>query len=495
MNREETLTNWINSYVQSHGTNITALSKKLDLKSRNSLQRVSDGTAGRDALLKVLYAIQQYKEDLALSAEDLTSLAFIEKKLIEGESYGKTFEFLNKIFFPVNGDPIKTRILGTLSDLCLESINPDHLKIRDCIVINACFPSTISLLREIMENNRPEDPANDGLRVRHYIVRDSNPVTYIQDITSVFPLILDPLYSVYFNKKDSVVPLSRSSNSILLRFENGQQIFILFESENVCLTVRDDQIYEKYCGLLDEAKDSFDCFNDVILDQASGNLLKIYEIATNDEKDLDTSMVFPDFCLNFFSADIAGDIFTRTANATSLDIPEGFVEALTQAHDYRRNCYFDGSHVRTVIITRNGFERFLHTGAMVESDNLLLPVTVTERIRVLSRIYEQLQTQPFFKIYFAEDTGIFKELPFSFCIYGTEKIRIVPALPQIDSLSFQKTIEITDSDFIDAFADFYDSELVAHHTCSAARTDEIFKNAFVYLAGELDKEITAANTK
>ena len=393
--------------LESKNTSASELARMMNYKSRNTVFRILSGEGGY-SVLKAFYDRLLQEDQLSLHEKERVELhQALNVSRVGVENY-KSYCMLAELLGETHAEDALAISWETESS----DIADIDAVIRECreavITITGCCD------RQLFERFRRSMiglSKKTKLTIAHFIYTGAEEV--IRNISAIQPLFFESCYTPYALEPDMFSPEKERlyrSNCVFVHAVDAEgkgfdQAFLLVDKGVFCAMGRRApggfRLLQTFFGedelRMYPLKKSFTQANGVqkyadYIDECAR--LERGRSIYNIRQDVPISFVHPDILV---SAVTEG--FRNTGFAEEAEL-EAILPALYEVQLSRYRNFFEKRRPTHTIFSYEAMERYARTGEQSDHFFAMRPFTGEERVRILSHLREQTQSNPQFKIYF-----------------------------------------------------------------------------------------------
>jgi len=470
-NKYESFAVCLDRIIRERELTAAQLSRMLNHKSRTTLQRIFNGSAGLDSIRKICSEVCEC-DTLELTEEERNALETAVTVDQVGVSLLQARDEIRNLLRPSSHEEQHIVVLDgdkkrKLSEITNEMSRADYSEV---LLLNCSWKAVACELQELLTT-----VPSEKLSVRHYMAISSDlprTASLIGMLRDLFGFVSYSCYSVS-DKSNPAGPLAfMGMNGAALRIRNDNtvteyQLIFTGESSGVMLEAPGCYAYwENYLNALNYTSRSVKTTYPTVT--SAEDYVSFTDTYRQIEENRNIYMFKPDICLNQISTRIVLDACRDNAAEIGADVP-GFFEMLEQLAEIQearfRNIFSQKKAVH-VIFAPSALRKFAGTGLQTDHFYLLRPYTVSERIEILSHLVHQVCTNPYFNIYLLRDEHSFVEMEAT--CYEGHGVQFTPARTDYNLASGHTEAIITNEEFCELFLNFFRDDLLVNHVYSSS---------------------------
>lgn len=468
--------------MKERDLSINELTKLLNLKSKTTLVRILQKSAGQKSIQSILQLMIQNK-DLNLTATEIKKLndsLSPETQVVFKQS---VYEELRKLLFKKDSPDKDIRIInsdkfGSFYDLL--QVLPDCDV--ECIIIGCeTLPFASELSRLI------HDPTKKNISVSQYFYDiPSKPHKMVQAIGLAAPFLDSKNYMAYTISSKTI---DYAIHAVLIRCCNANnctEYELLFYNENTSILSEGIGIKNKWSAYLEQFEHKT---IKTVADVSADNYIAFTNTYRKLEERCNIYKFRPDLCICYIHENIVNAALMDGCRKLEISFPNSTISEVTNIHRKRYNNIFSQKRATQLVVSATAMRKFAETGFQSDHVYLMRPYTVTERIQILSSCINQMNANPYFIIYLlteeAEKLIYSNNTPFEMVCYEGKCVQLTPAITDYNFNSGHSEVFIDDPLFIRQFTDFFLNDLVANYTQPKKETIKFFKNLVSKLLNQI----------
>lgn len=462
----------LKAILSARGISASQLAKWMGFKSRTSLFRVLNDEVSYASLQNFWKELEQC-EAFSLSKNEIQLM----EKALDTSRQGLDVYTLNQAMHE-----LLRPAAGPLKDFpvkCFGQAAPAAQSFRQLMALYSQSPQVhfvllncthLPLVRLIGESLNP-----DTMHIFHLLNLNENLLETVHGIRACLPLLPNSCYSPYAIE----TPVQLSLFFVLWRNGSGQQethYYMLPPHGDVCMMASCDKDFSSFWreALESPLKPLIFPIKDVLgpltgPEDYVGYIQRYYEL----EKDRALYSLKPDVPINFIHPDLlvsaAMDGFRNTDIMNTANM-ETLIAQLYDIQLKRWQNFFEKRKVTHAIFSKDAMIRFARTGRQTDHFFAMRPYTPKEREGILSFLWEQSQTNPYFNIYFAKENSVIEDREIS-CYEGAGTIF------QDANTSYaagHQEVLLTHPGFAQQFQHYFMNELLHSHVLSPRETQHLW---------------------
>lgn len=469
--------------MKSRDLSINELTRLLNLKSKTTLVRILQKSAGQKSVQSI-YNLLIQNSDLDLTSAEVEKLhqsLSLETQDIYRQS---VYDELRKLLFKNDSSAKEIHILN--SEKCT-SLHEFFQNLPDCdteCIIIGCeslpFADDISYFL-----NRPTKNLISVSQYFHNI--PTKPHKMIQAINLAAPLLCCKNYMAYTISSQTI---NYVIHAIIFRCSttNGSREYELFFcNENTAV------LYEGK-GVMDKWNAYLKMFSHqpikTVMDVSPDNYIAFTETYRHLEEYCNIYKFRPDLCICYIPSNIANAALVDKCRNSNLPFSNSTITEITNVHRKRYENIFSQKRATHLIVSASAMRKFAETGMQSDHAHIMRPYTITERIQILSSCINQINTNPYFQIYLlteeAEDLIYSNNSPLEMVCYGGKCVQFTPAITDYNLNDGHSEVFIKDKLFIRQFTDFFLNDLVLNYTQPKEETINLFSTLVSELLSQIE---------
>jgi len=486
----ETFSTCLDRIIRHRELNAAQLSRILGHKSKTTLSRIFNGTAGPDSIRKI-YAELCANRELDLTNEERQALALSVQVDQVGIPVLQARDEISSLLRPSEKQDPPIRIRSgeeerMLSEICMEIEKADFSEI---LILNCSWKALVSEIFTLLSAIPPE-----RLSIRHYMAINNDPArtaAMIGTLRDLFGFLHYSCFSIS-DRSNPTGPLAfMGMNGAALRIRSGEktkEYQIIFTDEHCGVMLETSGAYTYWDSYLNALNWSARPIKTTYPRVTSADdYVTFTEIYRKIEENRNIYIYKPDLCFPLIATHIVKKACLDNVGQDCTEIP-GFMdmlEKLAEIQEARYRNIFNQKKAVHIVFFPSALRRFAQTGSQTDHFYLLRPYTVSERIEILSHLVHQIRTNPYFNIYLLRDEQNFIEIEAT--CYEGQGVQFIPAHTDYNLGSGHTEAIITNEEFCALFLDFFRDDLLVNHVYSPSAT--------VFLLESLISELKAEEAK
>ncbi|MBQ8537666.1 MAG: hypothetical protein IJ461_09725 [Clostridia bacterium] len=324
------------------------------------------------------------------------------------------------------------------------------------------------LLRLICQSLSPE-----SMQIHHLLNLNDTLLDTVRSIGACLPLLPYACYTPYALSE----PLR--SSELFVIFHNGEgqwetHYFLFTAQGELCMMASRDKDFPSFWkAALQDPLVPFLQPLKVVLGPLSapsdfvGFIQRYYEL----EKERALYSIKPDVPINFIHPDLLVDAVREGLNKNGASpVDETLISDLYDIQLKRWQNFFEKRKVTHVIFSKEAMIRFARTGRQTDHFFVMRPYTAKEREAILTFLWEQAQSNPYFNLYFAHENCVIEDREIS-CYEGAGTVF------QDANTSYNQDhqeVMITHPAFAQQFKRYFMNELLVNHVLSPRETQHLW---------------------
>lgn len=455
--------------MESRGLSVSELARILNLKSKTTIVRILQNTAGERSILNFRNVLANSRE-LALTSEELQKLddsIFTRKK---ENAHSFVFEELWALLCDRETPQIEVRVLGTKQYANLTEF--EHcLKTADveCLVINCGFRSFVNNTGQFLDHKE-----SGKVSVSQYFYNSGNyPRRLVRMIGRILPLLSRDCYMAYTISQDSADGCF-DLHVAAVRCGTGEEYELLFCNEKTILLSEGKGLYRKWQTYLESFRVSP---IKSVKEPGAYNYIGFMDHYRKLEEKRTVYKIRPDLCVNCIPESSLKAAFLDGYQERGISVPKDTVAALVDIHRRRYNNMNSKRQTTHLVVSAKAMRKFAETGRHSDHLYTMRPYTVEERRQILQSCLERLEKNPRFHIYLLTEEAevrIYSNAdPVEMVCYEGNCVQLTPALTDYNFQKGHSEIFIEQEAFLKLFVDFFMNDLVQYHTQPEEETKKL----------------------
>lgn len=469
--------------MERRDLSINELTKLLNLKSKTTLVRILQKSAGPKSIQNIL-ELMIHNKDLHLTPTEIKQL----NESLSAESQGifrqSNFEELKKLLFKKDSPDKDIRIIN--SDK-FESFHALLQKLPDCdieCIIIGC--ETIPFANELSYLIRR--PTQKHISVSQYFYDiPTKPHKIVQAINSAAPFLNSNNYMAYTISSEII---DYAIHAVVIRACSGSgcnEYELLFYNENTAVLYEGSSIKDKWIAYLNQFEHRA---IKMVEDLSADNYITFTNKYRKLEEQCNIYKFRPDLCICYIPENIVNAALVDGCKNREIYFPNSTISEVTNIQLLRYNNIFSQKRATHLIVSKSAMQKFAETGFQSDHAYLMRPYTVTERIQILSACINQMNANPYFIIYLlteeAENRIYSSNTPFEMVCYEGKCVQLTPAITDYNFNNGHSEVFIEDPLFTRQFTDFFLNDLVPNHTQPKEETIKLFKDLVTELLNQMN---------
>ncbi len=462
--------------MKSRGLSTGELAALLGLKSKTTIVRILDNSAGEKSILNFRNLLMNSRQ-LDLTTEEVQMLDDSVSCQKKESSYSFIFSELWALLYRRQTPRGEVRLLtsepyGTITEFgkMLSGVS------AECLMINCSFHSLVDAAVEFL--NSPTYPVS---MEQYFFNAEGYPRRLVQIIGRIVPLLELDNYIAYTITQDPAEGIF-DLNAVAIRCGTGEEYELLFCSERTAILTRGEGLYRKWKTFLEN-------FRTVPIksrkDTGTYNFIGFMEHYRKLEEKSDIYKFRPDLSVNCVPLEIMKAAFVEGCEALGVTATKETVAALVALHKKRYNNVHSSRQTTHLVVSAKAMRKFAATGRMSDHAYIMRAFTPEERIRILNDCIAGNGKR--FHIYLLDpetETRIYaNDHPIEMVCYGEKCVQLTPALTDYNFGKGHSEIFIEQEAFRGLFVEFFMNDLVQYHTQPEEASTELFRE----LVRELEK--------
>lgn len=463
------------------------LSRLLGHKSRTTLQRIFNGSAGSDSIHKIYTEVCGCCA-LELSEEEKNALY---TSVVVDQVGASTLQARDEIRNLLRPSVCETAPIvvyqgekkRTLSEITAEMNQAEHSEV---LILNCAWKVFAGELHSLLSTVSP-----DRLNIQHYMAITNDlprTVSIIGILRDLFGFVNYSCFSI-IDKNNPAEPLTyMGMNGVAVRIHLGDsireyQLIFTGESSGIMLETHGAYTYwENYLKALNCSIQSIKTTYPAI--SSAEDYIAFTEIYRKTEENRNIYMYKPDLCFALIATYIIRQACLDNAVEIGTDIPDfmEMLEKLAEIQDKRFYNIFNQKKAVHIVFFPSAIRKFAHTGFQSDHFYLLRPFTIDERIEILSHLVHQMRTNPYFNVYLLRDEQNF--VPMEATCYEGQGVQFTYAYTDYNLSSGHTEAIITNEEFCDLFLNFFRNDLLVNHVYSSSAAVFLFESLIEELKNE-----------
>ncbi len=464
--------------IKTHGITNAELSRLLNYKSKNTIQRIISGESGKASKTKVFNDIinnrnlffnnDEIKElELAL---DISSIGE-EKHLALNEMNELMFQEFKKYDSPQLTD-IQSMNIISMKDL-LESIKNNT---NDIIIINCCWKAVILALDDFLSKSQTT-------QIKQCILLNKNLADTIRNIGNILPIFHNTNYAAYSIESKDIHPNSvgeLSHNVILIRSkeENGKisTFLIVNHNEHNGFVIKEKyNLFDYWQNLANKYESYANPIKTTYEQKNSANAyIKFTELYYKLENNNTIFTFRPDFCMTYVNPTITKNAFIDGIKQLQLKgfMSEKNIAKLEEIHTKRFNNVFSKSKVTQHVCTEASLEKFAQTGLLSDHLFAMRPYTKAERIEILKTLLENIEHNPHFNFWLLKDNN--SPMNIEVICYDKFGVEFTSMQTDYNFTGNHSEAIIKHKDFVNLYKEYFVNEILRKRVHDQTETVRVF---------------------
>jgi len=464
--------------MKNHGISNAELSRLLNYKSKNTIQRVVSGESGNQSKLKVLKDITRL-ENSFLNIEEIKELEKAFNISTVGEEKHLAINEMKNLFF--REDYTKETQITDIQTLKEISINEFFASIEqnenEIIITNCCWNSLVISLLNLLKRSK-------ATKIRQYILLSDKLPDTIHYIGNILPIIYHKRYLGYTIKmKDidlnSAGELSHNIINIRSKESNGKiksyHIEMHGDTSGILLTEKYNlfeywiKTLAKYKTYTKQIKTTYEQKNN------ASAYIKFTEFYYKMENNNSIYIYRPNFGLNYVKPEIVKKALIDGIEEFNIKgfLAEKHIAKLEEIHIKRYERLFNKKKVIQHICTESSLEEFAKTGKHADHLFAMRPYSRAERIEILKNLLYNIEHNPHFNIHLLknETTSINIEI----ICYENVGVAFTSMQTAYDFSENHTEAILKQKDFINIYIDYFSNVLLKKYVQDQTETVNVFR--------------------
>lgn len=395
----------INELIEARGMTLTELTAQLGYQSKTSLVRIMKNQASQRAL-----------DTFARKVNERLSLSLLEQErlneVLDYMRWQEDYDSSREMFRFLRGEVMED------ADVWLEEVGaPRQELFRDRYwkateifikILNCYNVPVFQCLRRFMRER--------GARIDHYLRMTRNPLHVIHASSVVVPLFHEKEYMCYsWHGGDGDVSsvrgvLNADVMVIQYRAEDGAALedLITFDRKDhgYVLTGPRDGGFLRLLAI--QQSDFSPIKRTFFLEPNLGNYVEYSRGFAQLEYNRSIYKIKPDVSIDWIPEDIL-EAALLEGGIPGIAEDEELLNELRQVYHGRVRNTFEKRRVARTIMKRSAMLRFARTGRKSDHFWGMRPFTQEERVRILKTLLKQVESNPYFDVYFLKDNDLLRD--------------------------------------------------------------------------------------
>ncbi len=456
--------------METRGMSLNDFTRVLGLKSKTTVARILQNTAGERAILNLRNAIIHCRE-LALTAEEVQkldeSLYTRKEETTHSLIYEELWAMLRKQDVPLP----KIRILGQSS---FENLYAFVLSIKDkdleFLSINCGFRTFAANILRFL------DLKGDGkLSVTQYFYNSGYPRRAVQTIGHILPLLARDCYTAYMFSLDSGESCFYHHIAVI-RCGTGEEYELLFVNDQTVLLTEGQGIFEKWQKYLKP-------FRKIpikrTMESAAYNYLAFMDQYLKLEEKRNVYKLRPDICINCIPTECLRDAFLDGCLVYDIPMTLELLTAMTDVHRKRFGNFGAKRRSTHYVLSEKAMRQFAETGRLSDHPYMMRPYTVVERKKILTTCLERMEKLAGFHVHLLteeKEQEIYgHDHPVEMVCFEGNCVQLNPACTDYNFRKGHSEIFLDQEAFVKMFTDFFMNDLIHYHTRPEEESVKLFR--------------------
>ena len=488
-NKYESFSVCLDRLIRQRNLTPAQLSRLLEHKSRTTLQRVFNGSAGIDSLQKICAEVCGCPA-LDLTAEEKDALHTAVSVDQVGAATLRARDEIRSLLRPSNSETARIVVHQgpkecTLSEITEEMKQADS---SDVLILNCAWRAFADELNHLLST-----VSADRLNIQHYMAITNDlprTVSIIGILRDLFGFVNYRCFSIIDNSNPTDPLTFMGMNGAAIRIRHGDsvkeyQLIFTGEFNGVMLEAPGTYTYwENYLKALNCTVSSIKTTYPAI--SSAEDYISFTDVYRKTEENRNIYVYKPDLGFPLIPTHIIRQACLDNAAEIGADIPDfmEMLEKLAEIQNKRFHNIFNQKKAVHTVFFPSAIRKFAYTGFQTDHFYLLRPFTVEERIEILTHLVYQMRTNPYFHVYLLRDEQNFVEME-AICYEGCG-VQFTSAYTDYNLSSGHTEAIITHEEFCNLFLNFFRNDLLVNHVYSSAAAVFLFES----LIEELKNTVT-----
>lgn len=452
----------IDALIESRGMTIADLTAQLGYHSKTSLVRIMKGQVNQRAVDAFAKRVQSY---LALSAQEERQLSEVMEYLRWQKDYEASREMLR--FLRGEQTPqahVWLEEISTQGRVRLADRYAGKQEIR-ITLLNSQYMPIFHQLHGLVRS---------GATLEHYIHMREDPARVIHAINELIPLIYERGYSGYSyrvgERADGVQGLMDADLMVVqYSSEDGarHEDVVVFDREDHGYVYTRNQ-HHGIARILGIRPERYAPIKNVYFQ--SGELvsyIQFCEYYARLECNRSVYTIKPDVCMAWIPEDVIISALLE-GEAGGIEDTDGLLEKFRRVHRDRVQNTYEKRRVAKTIMKRSAMVRFARTGMLSDHFWGMRAFTPEERVRILSLIMEQIESNPYFNVFFLKDNDYLRDAEIAW--YDGVGIMAMEAKTDYALEGNHSEVMIVHDEFMRMFKEYIERALLADQVLTVGET-------------------------
>lgn len=455
----------INGLIEARGLTLAELTAQLGYHSKTSLVRVMKNQANQRALDTFA---KRLTENMRLSEAEHQRLERVLEYMRWQEDYVSSREMLKFLRGEndADGDVWLEPIAAEGRSLFAQRYE-DASEIR-IIMLNCQY---VPIYRQLLRLVRAK-----GAEIEHYLQMRDNSARVIHAINVLIPLIYESGYSGYSHSDSEEdvfrgVQGVRAADAMVVRYRTADgcllEDLIVFDQEDhgFVQTAAQSGGFVRMLGLRPEEYTPIK--NVYFQNPALESYIRFCTDYARLEHNRTIYKIKPDVGLEWIPEDVLISALVE-GGIPELKERNDLCEAFREVHHERVHNMFGKRRVARTIMKRSAMVRFARTGRTMDHFWGMRSFTQEERIRIFRLLLEQMESNPYFNVYFLKDNDFLQDAEIAY--YEGAGIMVMDASTDYAPSGKHSEVMIVHDDFMRMFREYFERSLLTEHTMSHGET-------------------------
>lgn len=461
----------LKALLETHGVSASQLARTMGFKSKTSLFRILNDEVSYEASARFWKDLCR-QNPLSFSAEETHLMEQALDVSLRGQEAFALDDAMSDLLTPA---------VGSVEDIplhCYGAAAPQATSFRQLMriyqksakvqfVLMNC--NHTGLIRLISESFRSET-----MTIHHLLDLNGTLKDTVRSISACMPLLSFSNYIPYAIPE----PVRGRLIFVLMRTEQDEwetHYFIFDQNGELCMMASRDADFPLFLqsAIQEPMLQHVKPLKDVISSLTGpadyvAYTQRYYEL----ENGRPLYSIKPDVPINFIHPDLLVSAAMDGFNAAGLITPEteALIAALYEVQLKRWQNFFEKRKVTHVIFAKEAMIHFARTGRQTDHFFAMRPYTLKERESILTYLWEQSQSNPYFNIYFAKDNRLIHDREIS-CYEGMGTV--IQDADTSYAHGHQEVI-LTHEGFARQFKNYFMNELLPRHVLSQRESQHLW---------------------
>lgn len=452
----------INDLIEARGMSLTELTAQLGYQSKTSLVRIMKNQASQRAMDTFA---KKVNANLALSSEERERLDEVLDYMRWRDDYASSREMLKFLRGETSEDAdVWLEEIGSQGRMLFSQryLNATEIRIT---MLNSQYVPIFQYLRRLVKER--------DATIEHYLRMRRDSTHVIHAISVLIPMIYERGYKGYsYRKSDGYAGQGMLSADVMVvqyRAADGaaREDMIVFDRADHGFVQTSAQT-GGFVRMLGIRQENFESIKRTYFENGGlENYIQYSESYAQLEYNRAIYKIKPDIGIDWIPEDILYDALMEGSIPGIREQTE-FVEKMERIYRERVRNTYEKRRVARTIMKRSAMVRFARTGRTTDHFWGMRSFRPDERLRILKKLLEQVESNPYFDIYFLKDNDFLRDVEIAY--YENAGILMLDSATSYALEENHCDVMIVHNEFMRMFKEYFERSLLAEHVTSTGET-------------------------